>query len=121
LALCLVPGFVPRTNAKIFLVGLSVLGHYFANKMIRLMLLLAPAASCLTAIALWFPLDWAFQKVGVAGRRCVLAVCSPCARSVRQKAGGLRRPWPLLCSLAARCSLQFLVRAGPCDRPSCAG
>jgi hypothetical protein len=107
LALCLVPGFVPRTNAKIFLVGLSVLGHYFANKMIRLMLLLAPAASCLTAIALWFPLDWAFQKVGVAGRRCVLAVCSLCARRVlalcdRRQAG---------CADRGRCCARSLLAA----------
>jgi dolichyl-diphosphooligosaccharide--protein glycosyltransferase len=62
-AICFVPYFVPRTNAKIFLVCFCVLSAYFAHKMIRLVLLLAPAASCAAAIACWYPIDWATYQL----------------------------------------------------------
>lgn len=51
-----------RIEAKLFLLAYCLICFYFAGTMIRLVLLLAPAASIAAAAGIMVPLDWAMAK-----------------------------------------------------------
>lgn len=53
----------PRTDAEIFLVLYTLISWYFSQKMIRLILLLGPAASCMGGKALCVIVGWSLKQL----------------------------------------------------------
>jgi dolichyl-diphosphooligosaccharide--protein glycosyltransferase len=55
--------FYKPTNGKIFLIAYTAIATYFSRKMVRLILLLAPAASMTTGIAVALSIEWAIRTL----------------------------------------------------------
>jgi len=52
-----------RTDTKYFGIIYTIVSYYFSQKMVRLVLLLSPAASIVGGVALWVSVSWAFNKL----------------------------------------------------------
>lgn len=55
--------FFNRNDSKVFMILLSLFSYYFSQKMTRLVLLLSPAASVVSAVFIWNALSWSYRQV----------------------------------------------------------
>ena len=72
-----------RTDARIFVASYFLIAGYFSSKMVRLVLLLGPAAACASGVALGSLLDW------VASEGATLAELTDPARAAAAAANGV--------------------------------
>lgn len=63
MALCILQTILQRGEKKVFAIAYFCICLYFSQKMVRLILLLAPCVSMLCGIALAVPFDWGFRNV----------------------------------------------------------
>jgi asparagine N-glycosylation enzyme membrane subunit Stt3 len=52
-----------RTDARIFVAAYFLVAGYFSAKMVRLVLLLGPAAACTSGVALGALMDWVAAEI----------------------------------------------------------
>uniref|UniRef100_A0A1D2AA71 dolichyl-diphosphooligosaccharide--protein glycotransferase n=1 Tax=Auxenochlorella protothecoides TaxID=3075 RepID=A0A1D2AA71_AUXPR len=89
----LVAAFTPLTDASLFLVLYAVTAVYFSGVMVRLMLVLAPAAACLAGLALSEALSYLFRSVRAEGE-AVLAASGSAAEASGAASPGVAPPAP---------------------------
>jgi len=55
--------FVNRSNAKLFGILYCIFSYYFSQKMVRLILILSPAASMVSGYAIWLVILWTYNNL----------------------------------------------------------